>query len=226
MLGIRSVAVVIAGSALGRWRRYSSRAGRASAYRLPAVEAFEMFVALALESEGLVVSEALKFPVALQTASGLQTHGFEVDLIGVRADRLVLATVKSYFGSYGVHADQVMGIATNAQHNKRYALLNNLHVRHTVATAAAKRFGYASQQLELRLYVGNFYGADGSHETRIRHWCDDQNVGAGSIRVVNLVELVATVRKVAENTQYRDNAALVAVKLLQAAGALLPVGQQ
>lgn len=33
------------------------------------LEAFEMFVALALENEGLVVSEALKFPVPIQTAA-------------------------------------------------------------------------------------------------------------------------------------------------------------
>lgn len=58
------------------------------------MEAFESFVALALETEGLVVSEALKFPVTRQTPSGLQTHGYEVDLVGARADRLVLASVK------------------------------------------------------------------------------------------------------------------------------------
>src|SRR6059036_3645779 len=46
------------------------------------MEAFESFVALALESEGLVVSEALKFPVTQQTTSGLQTHGYLVDLLG------------------------------------------------------------------------------------------------------------------------------------------------
>jgi hypothetical protein len=111
---------------------------------LSRVEAFEMFVALALESEGLVVSEALKFPVPLQTSSGLQTHGFEVDLVGARADRLVLASVKSYFGSYGVHADQVMGAASNDQLNKRYALLNNLHVRNTVLERAAERLSYGN----------------------------------------------------------------------------------
>lgn len=57
------------------------------------MEAFESFVALALEAEELVVSEALKFPVTRQTPSGLQTHGYEVDLVGARADRLVLASV-------------------------------------------------------------------------------------------------------------------------------------
>ena len=67
---------------------------------LGVVEAFDLFVALALESEGLVVSEALKFPVKVRTTKAAyeqwQTHGFEVDLVGARSDRLVLATVKSF----------------------------------------------------------------------------------------------------------------------------------
>jgi hypothetical protein len=80
---------------------------------------------LALETEKLVVSEALKFPVTQQTTSGLQTHGYEVDLVGARSDRLVLATVKSFFGSAGVATDHVTGTATRVAYNKRYALLNN-----------------------------------------------------------------------------------------------------
>lgn len=184
------------------------------------MEAFETFVALALEWEGLVVSEALKFPVPVQTTSGLQTHGFEVDLVGARSDRLVLATVKSYLGSYGVHADQVMGVAKAASNNKRYALLNNKTIRTSVVRQAAERFGYDESEVELRLYAGKFYGADGGHETRIREWCDrpEQFVGGRPIGVVGLPEVVEVVTQIAGNSQYRDNAALVAVKVLQAAG--------
>jgi hypothetical protein len=62
------------------------------------MEAFEAFAAVALESEGYVVSEAVKFPVTLQTKKAahaeIQTHGYEVDLVGARRDRLVLATVQ------------------------------------------------------------------------------------------------------------------------------------
>jgi hypothetical protein len=106
------------------------------------VEAFETFVALALETEELVVSGAVKFDIAQQTTSGLQTHGYEVDLIGARRDQLVLASVKSYFGSMGVHADQVQGIAKKESDNKRYALLNNPTIRSQVVKLAAKRYGY------------------------------------------------------------------------------------
>lgn len=84
---------------------------------LGVVEAFEQFVALALENEGLVVSGALKFPVRVRTTKAAyeewQTHGFEVDLVGARSGRLVLATVKSFFGSRGVVAEHVRGDSEN-----------------------------------------------------------------------------------------------------------------
>lgn len=186
-----------------------------------AVEAFESFVALALETEKLVVSEALKFPVQQQTTSGLQTHGYEVDLVGARSDRLVLASVKSFFGSAGVAADHVAGTASQDAYNKRYALLNNPTVRDTVVLGAAERFGYSPDQIQLRLYVGKFAGAKaGEHKRRIEAWCADQHVGGGPIQVIGVDDVVEKVRKVAENKQYRDNAALVTMKLLDAAGAL------
>jgi FAD/FMN-containing dehydrogenase len=79
------------------------------------VEAFESFVALALEIEGLVVSEAMKFDIARQTTSGLQAHGYEVDLVGARHDLLVLASVKSYFGSkVFIGSEGTLGIITDA----------------------------------------------------------------------------------------------------------------
>jgi hypothetical protein len=184
------------------------------------MEAFESFVALALESEGLVVSEALKFPVTQQTTSGLQTHGYEVDLVGARADRLVLASVKSFFGSRGVASDHVAGEATKPALNKRYALLNNTAVRDAVVEGAATRFGYPVGQVELRLYVGKFADKAGAHEARVRHWCAQQHVGGGPIKVVAVRDVVAKVSGVAASKQYRDNAALVAMKVLQAAGAL------
>lgn len=186
-----------------------------------AMEAFESFVALALETEELVVSEALKFPVAQQTTSGKQTHGYEVDLVGARSDRLVLATVKSFFGSHGVAADHVAGTAKREAYNKRYALLNNPHVRDTVVKLAAERFGYQAQQIEMRLYVGKFAGAKtGEHRRRIETWCAQQQVGSCPIQVIGVEDVVNRVRQVAQTNQYRDSAALVTMKLLDAAGVL------
>jgi hypothetical protein len=168
------------------------------------------------------VSEALKFDLARQTTSGLQTHGYEVDLVGARQDVLVLASVKSYFGSRGVHADEVAGTSSRVSNNRRYVLLNEPEIRNRVLEMAAERFGYKLDQVELRLYVGKFAGRPGTHDVRVREWCAKQKAGRGSIRVVGVEEVVARVRQVATRKQYRDNAALVALKVLDAAGALKP----
>jgi hypothetical protein len=123
------------------------------------VEAFESFVAVALETEDLVVSEAIKFRVALPTKKAayeeIQTHGYEVDLVGARSDRLVLATVKSFFGSRGVVAEHVTGATADDGARKRYRLLNDPELRTAVVAAAAERFGYQAGQVRLRLYAGS-----------------------------------------------------------------------
>jgi hypothetical protein len=191
------------------------------------VEAFESFVALTLEAEDLVVSEAVRFPVTRQTARvayvEMQTHGFEVDLVGARSGRLVLATVKSFLGSRGVVAEHVMGIGT-APANRRYAMINDPVVRGAILEGAADRYGYSQDQIEFRLYVGKFAGdKHRDHERRIRKWCTDQVVGHGAIKVVGLDEVAAAARRVAGSKAYRDNPALVAIKVLEAAQMLKPV---
>lgn len=191
------------------------------------MEAFEAFVALTMEGEGLVVSEAVKFPVTRQTAKTAyvetQTHGFEVDLVGARADRLVLATVKSFFGSRGVVADHVTG-ETTSQSKRLYALLNDSVVRDAVVEGACERYGYTLEQVELRLCVGKFAGAmAGDHERRIRKWCESQMAASGPIRVYGLDEIVPKARVLAARKQYRDNPALVAIKVLEAAHQLIPL---
>lgn len=185
------------------------------------MEAFEQFVALAMEAEGLVVSGALKFDVKRRTRKlayeEWQTHGYEVDLIGARSDRLVLATVKSFFGSRGVVADHVTGAGG---YTSWYALLNEPDVRDTVVNTAAERFGFRPDQVEMRLYVGRFAG--GANEARVREWASQQVIGAGPLAVIGAEEVVATVRQVAARKQYRDNAVLATMKVLAATGALVP----
>lgn len=195
------------------------------------MEAFESFVALTMEADTedgrLVVSEAIKFPVVRQTAKTshveFQTHGFEVDLVGARGDRLVLATVKSFFGSRGVVAEHVMGNSQTKRFNSLYAMINDPEVRDAVIDGASKRYGYPIDQIELRLYVGKFAGSKtAEHERRIREWAATQIVGAGPIRVFGLQDIVATARQVASSKTYRDNPALVAMKVMDAAGMLIP----
>lgn len=189
------------------------------------MEAFESFVAVALESEGYVVSGAIKFPVTLETQklayAESQTHGFEVDLVGARADQLVLATVKSFFGSQGVRSEHVIGATDNVKARNLYRLLNDTAVRTTVVAGAAARFGYTPEQVRLRFYVGRFAGpAKGVHEAAIRQWCAVQQVGGGPIEVFGVHEVITSVRKAAATKTYRDNPVLVTMKVLEAGGLL------
>ena len=189
------------------------------------MEAFESFVAVALETEGYVVSSSVKFPVARQMAKAayaeVQTHGYEVDLVAARGDHLVLATVKSFFGSQGVKADHVTGQTVNARWRKAYALLNDAEIRNGVIAGACERYGYSENDVELRLYVGRFAAPkSGTHERAIRAWCADQVVGAGPIQVVGAASVVEKVTAAAAAKQYRDNPVLVTMKVLEAAGAL------
>lgn len=189
------------------------------------MEAFESFVAVALEADGFIVSSGVKFPVTIRTAktawTEYQTHGFEVDLIAARQEKLVLATVKSFLGSRGVVAEHVTGQSNNEAAVKRYALLNNPKVRSAVVRQAARRYGYSLRQVELRLYVGKFAGpVHGLHEERIRSWAKSQRVGSGPIHIVGLSEVVSKVVAVAQGTQYLDNPVLVSLKVLAEAGFL------
>lgn len=188
------------------------------------MEAFEQFCALDLEAEGLVVSEAVKFPVTRQTKKAsvveVQTHGYEVDLVGAREDRLVLATVKSYFGSKGVQAREVTG---SGGKTSGYALLNDPVIRDGVLAAACLTYGYAPSQVRMRLYVGKFAGSvRAGQEKTIREWCGSQVVGGGApIDVRSLSDIIDRVAKLATSTTYRDNPVLVTLKVLAHAGLLL-----
>lgn len=183
------------------------------------MEAFEQFVALAMETEGLVVSGALKFPVMRRTRKAnyeeWQTHGYEVDLVAADANRLVLATVKSFFGSRGVVADHVLGLAG---YTSWYALLNQPDIREGVVAQACERFSYAPEQVEMRLYVGKFAG--GTHESRIREWASAQIVGSKPLQIIGAEDVVSKVREVARSKQYRDHPVLATLKVLDAVGGL------
>lgn len=143
--------------------------------------------------------------------------------MGARRDRLVLATVKSVFGSRGVVAEHVMGSSQTRRFNSLYALINDPVVRAAGIDGASQRYGYPIGQIELRLYVGKFAGGrTAEHERLIREWAAGQLVGAGPIRVFGLQDIVATARRVASSRTYRDNPALVAMKVMDAAGMLIP----
>ena len=144
------------------------------------MEAFEQFVKVAMEAEGLVVTAGVKFPVTRKTKKlshdEFQTHGYEVDLVGARGDELVLATVKSFFGSKGVTFSAVHD--PDAQDSGAYRLLNDPVIREGVVHGAAERYGYDRNQVHLRLYVGKWArtrGTDNKAETK--QWCSAADRG-------------------------------------------------
>ena len=71
------------------------------------MESFEHLCKVALEAERFVVTGNVKFFVRRKTQkkahAEYQEHGYEIDLVAARGDQLVLAEVKSYFGSRGVN---------------------------------------------------------------------------------------------------------------------------
>ena len=179
------------------------------------MEAFESFVALSMAKEGLVVSGATKFMVKRKTKKAVyeeyQNHGYEVDLVGARSDRLVLATVKSFFGSIGVRPKEVSGESATAGASG-YKILNDPELRDSIIKEACLTYGYKQDQVELRLYAGKFAGKNGEKE--IREWAATQIVGSGPIRIFGVKEVVADVKALAASKTYVDNPALVAVKVL------------
>jgi len=184
----------------------------------------------ALEEEGFVVSPAVKFrvkrPTRKRSYEEAQTHGYEVDLVAANADHLVLATVKSFFGSGGVNWQHVTGETVNERGRRLYLLLNDRDIRKAVVRAAAQRYGYLVSQVELRLYVGRFAGRKhGEHEARIREWATTERAGGGSIRVFGLTEVIDSVLTAATLKQYRDNPVLVTIKVLQEAGRVLRMSE-
>lgn len=126
------------------------------------MESFEQLCKVALEAEGFVVTGNVKFFARRQTKKAaydeFQEHGYEVDLVGARADRLVLASVKSYFGSRGVNRQSFVGLADPAKRTdySGYRILNDAALKREVVNAAFARYGYEDAQVEMRLYAGKF----------------------------------------------------------------------
>lgn len=72
--------------------------------------------------------------------------------------------------------------------------------------------------------MGRFAGARGvNNEDRIRSWCAAQTVGAGPITVHALQEVARAARRAASRKTYRNDPALVAIKVLDAAEMLTPL---
>jgi hypothetical protein len=185
------------------------------------MESFEHLCKVALEAEGFVVTSNVKFFVRRQTRKSayaeFQEHGYEVDLVAARGDRLVLAEVKSFFGSRGVNRQSFRGLADEAKKAdfSGYKLFNDAQLRVEVVSRAGELYGYPLNQIEMRLYVGKFAGG---HEQSIRDHFD--SFSEPLVRVVGLKEIVDSLMAVAERKTYKDDPVIMTVKALGAAGRL------
>lgn len=182
------------------------------------MEGFEHVCKVALEAEHFVVASNLKFPVPRKTRKKtheVQTHGYEVDLVGARGDRLVLASVKSYFGSRGVSKEGFRGLSDKNRPSqfKRYVLFNDLDVQQGVITKAAKMFGYPESAVELRLYVGKFCGKE--DERLITAHLMTEREGFRAVEVIGLRMILNFVREVASRKTYLNDPVVLLMKALE-----------
>ncbi|MGN6557059.1 MAG: hypothetical protein ACTHLH_03505 [Solirubrobacterales bacterium] len=184
------------------------------------MESFEQVCRVALEAEGYAVSGNVKFFVRRKTKKEsreeFQTHGYEVDLVGAKAGSLVLAEVKSFFGSTGVSTAGFLGLAGaegKASRASLFKLFNDKDLRAKVLAEARKRYGYRSDEIEMRLYVGRFRKG---HEEAIRKHL--AGFRRPSVRVIGLNDIVGRLLEQAERGSYIDDPVLVTVKALMAAG--------
>lgn len=184
------------------------------------MEAFEHVVKVYLEDRGYVVTSGVKFPVARQTrrqTKEVQTHGYEVDLVAARYDSLLLGSVKSFFGSAGVSRQGFRGIADESRstHFPRYTMFNDAAVRDGIINGASKRYGYPVERITMALFVGKFCRPD---EQVIRKHLCRMVMGGGPVEVVGLMDLIKTLQEVANRKTYINDAVVMTLKVLQAAG--------
>jgi hypothetical protein len=175
------------------------------------MEAFEQVARLALEADGFAVSTGVKFRLAMKTSKKaydeVQTHGYEVDLVGARGDRLVLASVKSFFGSKGVQASS-FSASPDSSEFKRYRLLIDRNFQGRIRDAACERYGYKSSQIELRFYAGMF--KSNKDEARIRETLKLDDVG-----VCGPTQIVKSLLAITKTKTYQDDAVVATMRLLQ-----------
>jgi hypothetical protein len=123
------------------------------------MESYEHVVKVWMESKGYAVSSGVKFMLKLPTQKKVwkeeQEHGYEVDLIAARRDKLVLVNVKSYFGSKGL---SLVGL-------QREKMFSRDEVWKGIFKGACERYGYSRDQVELWVVAGRVRRIE---QTRVR----------------------------------------------------------
>jgi hypothetical protein len=174
------------------------------------MESFEEVVATALEYEKYVVNGPITikwFSPGHPKEKGEQPNRLEIDLVAARGDRLVLATVKSFFGSGGVAAKDVIGTGRDAS---GYTMINDKKKRAELIELVAEKYGYEVKDVEVRLYAGKFAGVKG--EQNIRDWASKQEMGGGVLQVVNALQLSKVIFALAKESHYQNKVAIAFAK--------------
>ena len=183
------------------------------------MEAFEHLVKVALEHERYVVSSNMKFPVRKRTKKRqreeYQEHGYEVDLVGARRDSLILASVKSFFGSSGVSRQGFEGVADSNKktHFKLYALFNDETVRQGVVKAASERFGYSPSLISLWLCVGKF--RSGHQEAITKHLEHGIRPFCNEVIVMGLHDIMRGITERSRSRTYLNDPVVMTIKALE-----------
>ena len=188
------------------------------------MEGFEHVVKVMLERKGYVVTNDVKFPVRRKTRKKerdeYQTHGYEVDIVAARRDSLILGSVKSYFGSRGVHVSDFrhkLGTRARGDRSSGYKLFVSPGIRRGVLREASKRYGYPVRKIQLAFFVGKF--ASGSEEAVRRRLARIQ-AGAGPVRVFGLAEIATDLLEVIASKTYLDDPVVATLRTIKAAGLL------
>ncbi len=184
------------------------------------MEGFEHLVKVTMETEGLIVTGNVKFHAYKETTSGKQKHGYEIDLVGARQDKLVLASVKSFFGSRGVTRLGFQGlhdksIPLTARHRKAFSLFkvfNDQELRTTIIDEAANRYGYRPNQVELRLYAGRFRNEADRQD--ITDHLSEMVAGAGPVQVIGVEQVIARLMAVLNSKTYVNDPVVSTLKAL------------
>jgi hypothetical protein len=104
---------------------------------------------------------------------------------------------------------------TRRTHYERFKLFNDRDLRKEVCDQACEQFGYTSDRLKLRMYVGKF--ARG-HEEAVRAHLGNLDP---PVQVVGLGEIVAALIGLAGKRTYTDDPVVMTVKALAAARQLV-----
>ena len=198
------------------------------------MEGFEHVVRLYLERLGFVVATNVKFKLAKKTAKvgrdETQTHGYEIDAIAARADRLLLGEVKSFFGSTGVQRSSFAGLAPQpalpsgewlarqAREFAKYRLLNDSEHREKVIGEACSKYGYRPAQVTVALFVGHFKPGD---EEAITNHLRALRTEGGCIEVHGPKDIAAKLLKdIMGDKTYANDPVVSTLRLLQEVGAI------